>query len=335
MERTKALHPPGTIDSIFVGGGTPTILDPGQMERFLQGVRSFTPDRASDMEFTMEANPGTTSPDKLFVMREGGVNRISFGVQSFDNRLLAGIGRIHDREDVYASIANARRAGFTNLSIDLMFGLPNQTISDVRESVLRALDLGLSHYSLYALKVEEHTLFHHMYQRNELPLPDEDTELEMYLLIIEMLTEAGYVQYEISNFALPGMESKHNSAYWLNQSYYGLGAGAHAYVAGERKANIRGVREYIDAVQTGLPIKESHEVSDAEAAEDFMMVGLRMLSGVSTVEFEKKFGFAMESCFSSQLTKLTGSGLLERVDDRYRLTRKGLLFGNEVFAEFI
>ncbi|GIO34137.1 MULTISPECIES: radical SAM family heme chaperone HemW [Paenibacillus] len=335
MERTVKEVPPGVITSIFVGGGTPTVLKPDEMEYFLKTVRTYFPDWAEDIEFSMEANPGTTDLEKLSVMREGGVNRVSFGVQSFQNELLKGIGRIHDTDDVYQSLENARKAGFENLSIDLMFGLPNQTLDMLAESVDKALALGLPHYSIYSLKVEENTLFHTMYKKNQLPLPSEDEELQMYLLLMDRMKKAGYVQYEISNFAKPGYHSRHNMAYWLNEDYYGLGAGAHGYVGRQRHMNIKGVNPYTEATKDGLPRLETFEVSREEAMEDFMMVGLRVLSGVSNRHFEEQFGARIEDVFAEPLHKMQNAGLLEPTEAGYRLSEKGLLFGNDVFGEFI
>lgn len=343
MEQTVKLLPPQRIDTVFVGGGTPTVLTPPQMTRFLSAVRRYFP-LASDAEFTMEANPGTTDLEKLQAMREGGVNRISFGAQSFDDKLLAAIGRIHAADDVVQSIANARTAGFTNLSIDLMFGLPNQSLTQLQDSVLRALDLELTHYSLYGLKVEENTLFHRLYQRDELPLPEEEEELAMYQYLIARLTEAGYGHYEISNFAKPGYESRHNCTYWRNEPYYGLGAGAHGYSLGERHINIKGVQPYIDAANVKLPRLQMAEVSYEEAMEDYMMVGLRMLCGVEPKDFAKQFAgieahdqqVSIESQFGDTLRRLESQGLLERTErSGYRLTASGILLGNEVFGAFI
>lgn len=335
MELTVKENPPGTVKSIFVGGGTPTVLKPDEMEYFLQSVRTHFPDWAEDIEFSMEANPGTTDLEKLSVMRAGGVNRISFGVQAFQNSLLTGIGRIHDTNDVYRSLDNARAAGFSNISIDLMFGLPNQTIEMLAESVTEALKLGLPHYSIYSLKVEENTLFHTLYQRNQLPLPDEEDELNMYLLLMERMREAGYKQYEISNFAKPGFESRHNMTYWRNEDYYGLGAGAHGYVGRKRHVNIKGVTPYIQAAAEGLPRLESYEVTREEAMEDFVMVGLRVLDGISRTRFHQQFGASLEEVFAAPLGRMVDSGLLETTSEGYRLSSKGILFGNEVFAEFI
>ncbi|MBY0158332.1 radical SAM family heme chaperone HemW [Paenibacillus lautus] len=335
MELTVQANPPGRIKSIFVGGGTPTVLKPNEMEYFLQSVKRHFPEWSDSIEFSMEANPGTTDPEKLSVMRQGGVNRISFGVQAFQNTLLTGIGRIHDTDDVYRSLDNARRAGFDNMSIDLMFGLPNQTLDMLAESVDKALELELPHYSIYSLKVEENTLFHTMYQRNQLPLPDEEDELNMYLLLMERMKAAGYKQYEISNFAKPGFESRHNMTYWRNEDYYGLGAGAHGYVGRRRHVNIKGVNPYNEAANKGLPRLESFEISREEAMEDFLMVGLRVLDGVSGRRFREQFGISMEEVFAGPLNKMVGAGLLDATEDGYKLSSKGILFGNDVFGEFI
>ncbi|MFE4711352.1 MULTISPECIES: radical SAM family heme chaperone HemW [Paenibacillus] len=335
MEQTVAITPPGVIRSIFVGGGTPTVLKPDEMAYFLASVRRHFPNWADDIEFSMEANPGTTDIDKLAVMKEGGVNRVSFGVQAFQNELLTGIGRIHNVDDVYRSLENARAVGLNNLSVDLMFGLPNQTVDMLAESVRKALELNLPHYSIYSLKVEENTLFHTLFNKNKLPLPNEEDELQMYLLLMSKMEEAGYGQYEISNFAKPGMESRHNITYWRNQDYYGLGAGAHGYVGRNRHINIKGVNPYVEAASKGLPRLDSYPVTPEEAMEDFMMVGLRMREGISDASFQAQFGQSMEDIFAGSLHKMLNAGLLERVGDGYRLSKQGVLFGNDVFGEFV
>ncbi|CAG7634695.1 Heme chaperone HemW [Paenibacillus allorhizosphaerae] len=335
MEQTVRQVPPGEIETIFVGGGTPTVLLPDQMESFLNRVRTYFPTQAPNVEFTMEANPGTTDLEKLQAMKAGGVNRISFGVQSFNNALLEGIGRIHNTDDVYRSLENARAAGFTNMSIDLMFGLPKQTIQIMQDTLQEALALNLPHYSIYSLKVEENTLFHTLYQRGQLPLPEEDEEVGMFDLIMDTLRSAGYGQYEISNFARPGFESRHNMMYWRNQSYYGLGAGAHGYVHGRRHVNMKGVQPYIDATRKGLPILEMSDVGREEAMEDFMMVGLRMRRGVRDADFLEQFGCKLESVFGSVIDKFLRLELLERTEEGYRLTDRGIPLGNEVFGEFL
>lgn len=337
MELTVRNTPPAEIQTIFVGGGTPTVLKPDEMEFFLNSVRKHFPIWAPDIEFTMEANPGTTDIDKMTVMKNGGVNRVSFGVQAFQNELLTDIGRIHNTDDVYRSLENAHKVGLNNLSIDLMFGLPNQTVDMLAQSVKKALELDLPHYSIYSLKVEENTLFHTLFQKNQLPLPNEEDELNMYLLLMNEMTSAGYKQYEISNFAKPGYESRHNITYWRNEDYYGFGAGAHGYVGGERHINIKGVTSYVSAAQEGLPRLENFVVSTEEAMEDFAMVGLRMLDGITVAHFEEQFGVSFEDVFQEPLNKMLNLGLLEKTQDDagYRLSEKGILFGNDVFGEFI
>jgi putative oxygen-independent coproporphyrinogen III oxidase len=335
MELTVEVDPPAMIRTVFVGGGTPTVLTPGQMEQFLGLVQRYFPNRDAEFEFTMEANPGTTDLDKLKVMKAGGVNRISFGVQSFNNQLLSRIGRIHSTDDVYLSIENARKAGFDNISIDLMYGLPDQTLDMLEDSISAALALELQHYSIYGLKVEENTLFHTLYEKGKLPLPEEEIETNMYMRIMERLKQAGYVHYEISNYAKPGKESRHNTVYWKNESYYGIGAGAHGYVKGVRHVNVKGVQAYIEAVQAGLPRVETTPVSREEAQEDFMMVGLRLLQGVKREDYYRQFGEQIEEAFAGEIEKLVGKGLLEATSDGYRLTHQGIFLGNEVFAEFL
>ncbi|OCT17182.1 coproporphyrinogen III oxidase [Paenibacillus pectinilyticus] len=335
MELTVRTNPPQKVETIFVGGGTPTVLLPDQMERFLRIVRTYFPADSAEVEFSMEANPGTTDEDKLAVMKAGGVNRISFGVQSFNNDILAAIGRIHNTEDVHRSIANAKKLGFDNLSIDLMFGLPKQTVEIMQATLDEALSLDLQHYSIYSLKVEENTLFHTLFNKNQLPLPSEDEEVDMYELIMRRLEGAGYKQYEISNFAKPGRESRHNTQYWRNRSYYGLGAGAHGYMNGQRHVNVKGIQPYIDATKLGLPIMEQFEVTPQEAMEDFMMVGLRLLEGVRNKDFMDQFGITIESQFGDTLQGWLSKGLLEQTSDGYRLSKHGILLGNEVFASFL
>lgn len=336
MEYTVRDNPPGAIDTIFVGGGTPTVLNPEEMAYFLQSVRKHFPQWNENIEFSMEANPGTTDEEKLKVMRDGGVNRISFGVQSFNNDLLSGIGRIHNTDDVYRSIETALKVGFSNMSIDLMFGLPNQTVEMMSHSLDKALELNLPHVSIYSLKVEENTLFHTLYNRNELPLPNEDEELNMYLLIMERMKAAGYHQYEISNFAKPGYESKHNTTYWRNEDYYGLGAGAHGYVKRHRHINIKGVNPYVKASENGLPRMDTFLVDEKEAMEDFMMVGMRVHEGVNRERFRQQFdGQELDDVFAAQIRKLLDDQLIVETAEGYRLSERGVLFGNNVFGTFV
>jgi oxygen-independent coproporphyrinogen-3 oxidase len=339
LERELALTvqvtPPGEIETIFIGGGTPTALTPPQMERLLKMLAVAFPKRSPNLEFTVEANPGTSDDAKLAVMFANGVNRLSFGAQTFNDKLLQDIGRIHDAGAVESSVAQAKAVGFRNISIDLMFGLPNQTLADVQESVARALRMDLQHYSIYGLKVEERTLFHAMQERGELALPAEEEEAAMFDFIMKRLAEAGYDQYEISNFARPGYEGRHNQQYWQNRPYFAVGAGAHGYIYGERHVNVKGVQAYIEAATKALPRLTVETVSNNEAMEDFMMVGLRLLDGVKSARFESQFGFSFEQVFARPISNLLGKGLIEKTPDGYRLSAVGVTLGNVVFGEFV
>lgn len=336
MELTFANQQLEPVKTIFVGGGTPTFLDQEQMRMFLETVQHYLGRHlAPDVEFTMEANPGTTDVNKLRLMRELGVNRLSFGVQSFDNALLKRLGRIHNTDDVYRSVDNARSVGFENMTIDLMFGLPDQTLPIFRETLDKAFALGTTHFSAYSLKVEENTLFHTLYQKDQLPLPSEETELEMYLILIEEMEKQGYAQYEISNFAKPGFESKHNKTYWLNNEYYGLGAGAHGYVNGERHVNAGPLAVYLQMSKEGLPRVEQFVVPVEDAMEEQMILGLRLREGVDLPRFANRFGVAAQDVFGKIMKEEIEKGMLEEKGGYLRLTEKGLPLGNEVFARFL
>ncbi|MFT9848616.1 radical SAM family heme chaperone HemW [Aneurinibacillus sp. REN35] len=335
MEETVRSCPPGDIETIFVGGGTPTFLDAKQMAYFLETVARHFPKRSKDIEFTMEANPGTTDVEKLSIMREGGVNRISFGVQSFHDELLKKIGRIHDSAQVFRSLANAKEVGFENISIDLIFGLPDQTTARFQETLDQAFALDLPHFSSYSLKVEENTLFHTLYEKDQLPLPTEDEEVTMYERLMEQMESHGYHQYEISNFAQRGFESRHNMTYWRNEYYYGIGAGAHGYVDGTRHVNAGPLAQYMQLAEKGLPRVEQFKVTRAEEMEDHMIMGLRMMQGISAPAFELRYGMTLKDAFGSIIDELTEMGLLAWTNGYLHLTKRGIPLGNEVFARFL
>jgi oxygen-independent coproporphyrinogen-3 oxidase len=337
LELTVAAVPPGELETIFIGGGTPTALTAAQMERLLAMLAKWFPRRAADLEFTVEANPGTSDDGKFEVMYAAGVNRLSFGAQTFRDDLLQAIGRIHDAAAVDRSVATAKAVGFTNVSVDLMFGLPNQTLDDVEKALERAFALDLHHYSIYGLKVEERTLFHAMQQRGELALPAEEVEAAMFELIMARLREHGYEQYEISNFARPGYAGRHNKQYWHNRPYYAVGAGAHGYVHGVRHENIKGVQAYIDATRQGLPRLSEEAVSEAEAMEDFMMVGLRLLEGVDRRAFAAQFGADkhLDTLFAKPLENLLLKKLIVATEYGYQLSELGVTLGNVAFGEFV
>lgn len=323
------------IETIFLGGGTPTALSAGQITRLLELVRTHIP-MEHVVEFSSEANPDELSEEKLSALLAGGVNRLSMGVQSFDQGLLQKIGRTHSNEHVYETIALAKKVGFTNISIDLMYGLPHQTMEQWEETLRLALDLKLPHYSAYSLIVEPKTIFYIQYAKGRLALPTEDLEADMYDVLMKEMEARGLDQYEISNFAKPGFASIHNKIYWDNDEYAGFGAGAHGYVDGVRYSNHGPIKKYIEAVESGqLPIIHEHEVSLLERLEEQMFLGLRKVEGVEAAVFEEKFNETIWTKYRTVIEELKLKGLLESDEKGIRLTRKGRFIGNEVFQQFL
>ncbi|CAM3930898.1 radical SAM family heme chaperone HemW [Mesobacillus thioparans] len=323
------------LDTIFVGGGTPTALDERQLEKLVQSIQEKL-NFNQNTEYTFEANPGDLSKEKLTILKSAGVNRLSFGVQTFNDELLEKIGRSHRAKDVYESIENAKAAGFENISIDLIYSLPGQTKEDFIQSIQIALSLGLVHYSGYSLIIEPKTVFYNLMQKGKLPIPGEDAEAEMYEILMDQMEKHGLHQYEISNFAVPGYESRHNLTYWDNEEYYGFGAGAHGYVNGMRQSNYGPLKKYMEPINRGeLPIMDEHKVTLEERMEEEMFLGLRKSKGVSIRHFEEKFGRDPMRIFRGQIEDWTAKGLLKTADDRIFLTRQGRMLGNEVFQSFI
>lgn len=323
------------LETVFIGGGTPTSLSEQQLERLLEIIGQYV-DISSLKEFTTEANPDELTVGKLKVLKQGGINRLSIGVQSFDEALLQKIGRTHNAEDPVRVIEEARKIGFTNISIDLIYGLPGQTIEQWQQTLDQALALDLEHYSGYSLIVEPKTVFYNLMNKGKLPLPGEDAEAEMLNMLIAQMERAGRAQYEISNFAKPGQESLHNLLYWQNEAYAGVGAGAHGYMDGERYSNVGPIKHYMAALEEGKrPVFQTHTVTEVEAMEEEMFLGLRKKSGVSAANFEKKFGKKLEEVYGETLTSLIEKGLLEAEDDVFKLTEIGLFRGNEVFQQFL
>lgn len=324
------------LDTIYVGGGTPTSLDEQQLTFLCETINEVLPFTRGQVEFTFEANPGDLSFEKMRILKEAGVNRISFGVQSFNEELLKAIGRTHKSEDVYSSVEKAQNAGFENITIDLMYGLPGQTMQVFKESLQEALKLQLPHYSSYSLIVEPKTVFYNMMQKNKLHLPTQDLEAEMYEVLMEEMEKHGLRQYEISNFAKAGFESKHNTTYWNNDYYYGFGAGAHGYVNGERVGNFGPLKKYMEPIRRSeLPYMNVHKVPVNEQMEEEMFLGLRKIDGVSLSTFSKKFGKDASDVFAEPIEDLLKRGLIEVTAERIYLTHKGKLLGNEVFQTFI
>ncbi|SIS36789.1 radical SAM family heme chaperone HemW [Salimicrobium flavidum] len=323
------------MKTIYVGGGTPTVLTAEQLERLLKMIDDHFDIEACE-EYTFEANPGDLDQKKADLLSYYGVNRISLGVQTFDNQLLEELGRVHKEEDVYINIERLRRAGITNISIDLMYGLPNQSVELFEESVDKALELNLPHYSSYSLQIEPKTVFHQRYKKGELSKPPEEEEVEMYHLLQRKLKDQGIYHYEISNFSTPGYESKHNLTYWDNAYYYGIGAGAHGYLPGKRTINIRPLPAYLEKVgKDGRPVLHEDPVEKKEMMEEEMFLGLRKMEGVSITRFREKYGENMNEVFDGAVEQLKEKELLEEVGEYVRLTEKGKLFGNDVFASFL
>lgn len=336
MQLQVKTYPTGGLETIFVGGGTPTSLNEKQLARFCEAINEELPFNKESGEYTFEANPGDVSKEKLEILYEHGVNRLSFGVQSFDDDLLQRLGRTHRAAGVYETIELAQQVGFSNISIDLMYGLPGQTMLDFTETLEQAVALDVPHYSIYSLIVEPKTVFYNAMQKGKLHLPPQEIEAAMYEQAMDTMERHGLQQYEISNFAKPGFESRHNLTYWDNREYYGIGAGAHGYTAGKRTANYGPLKKYITPLMNGeLPIVEEHAVPRHEQMEEEMFLGLRKMEGVSLKHFKERFFVEMTDIFAKPIEQQVVKGLLTVGDDFVRLTQKGKLLGNEVFQAFL
>jgi putative oxygen-independent coproporphyrinogen III oxidase len=336
MKRTVEAFPTDRLDTLFVGGGTPTVLEMKQLDFFLQSIYKHFRFSIHEVEFTFEANPNELSKEKLQLLKEAGVNRLSFGVQTFDDSLLKAIGRTHRYEDVMKTIALAKEIGFENISIDLMYGLPQQTLAQFQTDLEIAFSLDIQHISAYSLIIEPKTIFYNLMRKGKLPLPTEEEEAQMYEEAMRQMEINGYRQYEISNYARPSFESRHNLTYWNNEEYYGIGAGAHSYVGGVRRANVKPINKYIETVQeTGFPYLEVHHVTVSEQMEEEMFLGLRKTEGVSKQRFLEKFGMSVHDVFGRAIAAEKQKGLLEETQTHIRLTHQGKLLGNEVFQAFI
>ncbi|WP_349410817.1 radical SAM family heme chaperone HemW [Pseudalkalibacillus sp. SCS-8] len=324
------------IETIYIGGGTPTALSEDQLKKMLESVKTNLQPIHSDVEFTVEANPSVTDRNKLDILKEAGVNRLSIGVQAFQDTLLSTLNRNHRQDDVWKMIAEAQAVGFENISIDLMFGLPGQTLEMFKQSVQHAIDLDVPHISAYSLQVEKQTVFYIRDRKGQLTLPGEEQESEMFTYLIETLKQNGFNQYEISNFGKPGYESRHNLVYWKNEEYYGIGAGAHGYIENKRYENIKPLPHYIRKIEEGeLPQRAVNELTVNEQMEEEVFLGLRKRSGVDKALFHQKFKVEMDEVFGAQIDKLVSKGLLISTPKNLRLTDKGVFLGNEVFQEFI
>ena len=339
------------VGTIFFGGGTPSYV-PGQaIDSILEAVRGAF-QVMPGAETTMEANPGDLSGERLSSLPQRGINRLSIGVQSLDSSLLKLLGRRHSSQEAVEAFRSARRAGFANISLDLMYGIPHQTLEQWRDTLNEVLSMSPEHLSLYCLTLEEGTPMAQQVRLGEIPESDPDLAADMYLLAEELLEQAGYGHYEISNWARPSRESLHNLTYWRNQAYLGVGPGAHSYLGEWRFHNINSPREYIRRIGTVSPPGSSLEAISHEAIgqvptvesvetieqrlemAETMMLGLRLEEGVSLEGFANRFDRVLLSVYADQVRELTSFGLLEQKDGVLCLTGQGRLLGNEVFLRF-
>lgn len=323
------------IDAIYFGGGTPSLLAPAQLEKILNAIyKKFSVDENS--EITMEMNPATVSLETLKEYRNLDVNRASFGAQTFDDTELKRLARGHTAEDVRDTIKLLRRANFDNVSFDLIAGLPRQTLADWERNLDEALKLSPEHLSLYLLEIHEGTPLAEQIRSNRQPMPDEDLAGEMYELMIEKTRDAGYAQYEISNFSLPERESKHNSKYWLCEPVFAFGVSAHSFDGQTRRANERDTHRYVSLIESGKsPVIEEIALDKKQLSGEFAFLRLRLAKGLDLNEYERRFGVDLFENMADDLARFGELELIERVEDHLKLTRKGMIYSNEVFASFV
>ncbi len=354
MEDYSAATRDYTVDTVFIGGGTPTALPVKAMSDLLSGIhRHFN--IAKNAEFTMEANPATVSPASLSKYRKMGVNRLSIGLQSANSDELTALSRIHTREDFEASYKAARQAGFDNISVDLMYGIPLQTADSFGRSLDYVTALDPEHISVYGLKIEEGTHFYRV--QDTLMLPDEDTEADMYLDCVYHLNAKGYRHYEISNYARPGYECRHNLKYWNCDEYLGLGCAAHSYFAGTRFSMKRDLMLFIDAMEADItkggmmggdglalaeeqirnaaPIDEIYKIAPNERIGEYIMLRLRLTEGISSAEFSARFGINFDGLYGRRLKIYIDNGFMTYNGDRYAFTPKGMYVSNYILSNIL
>ncbi|OGQ86241.1 MAG: hypothetical protein A2512_07350 [Deltaproteobacteria bacterium RIFOXYD12_FULL_56_24] len=321
--------------SLFIGGGTPTIYKGSELAG-LVGLCLKSFNFREDAEITVEANPNTVTVEALLALRRAGVNRLSLGVQAFSDRLLAGLGRSHTVAEAHAAIDAARRAGFANINLDLMYGLPGQSAADWRDTLASALAHKPGHLACYELTIEDGTPFARLVERGELSLPGEGEALAMVELTHDLLARAGLGRYEISNYAAPGRECRHNLNYWRNGGYLGLGAGAVSCLSGFRFGTVAEPEEFAGLVQKGeLPLAEGECLPLAARFRESVVMGLRLLEGVSFARLQRQFGLTPVGYYGKMLEDLCRQGLVEISHDRLRLTRAGLPVANQVLARLV
>ena len=322
------------IKTIFIGGGTPSYLEEKELEKLLIAVSKLN--LSDKLEYSIECNPGTVNEDKLKIMKKYGINRISFGLQSCNNQLLKKIGRIHTFKEFLENYNLARKVGFNNINIDLMYGLPNLTIQDWKNTLEKICELKPEHISAYSLIIEEGTAFYKLYEKDKLELPSEDDERVMDKLTKDILKSNGYHQYEISNFALPGKECEHNKVYWSLEEYIGVGSASSSYIDGYRLVNTSNINDYIEKINNNISVViDKYENTIEDEMEEFVFMGLRMVSGIDLLKFKKKFGVDINSIYKEVIEKNIKDGLLVVEENKMFLTAKGMELSNSVMSDFI
>jgi oxygen-independent coproporphyrinogen-3 oxidase len=326
------------LESIYFGGGTPSLLKPEQVAGLMREIADLTPLR-NDAEVTLEVNPGTVDTLSLKAFREAGINRVSLGVQSFDNHSLTCLGRIHTADQSLQVFQAARQAGFTNISIDLMHSLPGQTLEQWQTELQLAVAMAPEHISIYGLTVETGTPFAQSYPADSPELADEDLSADMFEYTDEFLTGAGFDHYEIANYACPGFPSRHNSGYWRRDGYLGLGVAAHSFMRegyGSRFSNPVTLDAYRRGILSGQPARiEEQPLTERDAMAEYMFLGLRLAEGVNRRSFEQEFGRSLEAVYGAVASQLVTLGLLLQTDETLTLTRRGMLLSNQVFNRFL
>lgn len=325
--------------TLYFGGGTPSLLEPESVGRIIEAAARLYP-LESDAEITVEANPGTVNDGKLAAYRAAGVNRLSLGVQSFDDRMLERLGRVHTSREAREAFAAARRAGFANISIDLIHSLSGEDVTMWHEEMRQAVALRPEHISAYGLTIEEKTPYARLEEEGELALPDEEESAAMFEATGEFLVASGYEQYEISNFALPGQRSRHNQVYWQRGNYLGFGAGAHSFLRftghGVRWKNYDDVDRYLGDLKSGrIPEEWRTLLTEREAMAEWLFLGLRMLEGIEMERFRAEFGVPLDRVYAAEVKELCSLGLLEAIHGRLRLAPGGVILSNRVFEKFL
>ena len=323
------------IKTIFLGGGTPSYIDGSYIVKIIRTL--FEKYNCSLVEeITIEANPGTLDREKLMQYREAGVNRISLGVQTLNDQLLKSIGRLHTAAEAIENIKLIRELGFSNINVDLMFGLPDQTVADCISTLEEIVDLGVEHISYYSLILEEKTMMNRWFEEGKIRLPDEDVERDMYHEGVNFLKSRGYEHYEISNFCKPGYQCKHNLFYWTLKPYIGFGISSHSNIEGKRFCNYNTFKDYFDSIdRSKVPVLEVEDIDSHMEMAEYVIMGLRLIGGINKEDFKGRFGRALEDVYGKVIDSSMRAGLLVDDGTYVRFTDKGLDLSNMVYVDIL